>query len=223
MTARDVAVRLPNLDVLQQRCRSVAMLDAILCPEWDNRRYSYTQDWGGGLSTAEIRNGSGDDCFIVFTPQGGFIRGFDHESPMSPWRASPPTLWPGLTDGLPEVFAEFLTEPAFALDGTFAATYCLWRQQHDPTWQTGPVTYPEHRSGVSTDGADQFLNEVLTNPNSLPYQRFARDYFEMQPAPAAVEHVFALRPLTEPVVRALNPGIGLDDIADDIDNIGYPV
>ncbi len=218
-----MAAQLPDLSALQERCRAVAMLDAVLCPEWDSRRYSYTPDWGGGSSAAEIRNGSGDDSFIVFAPAGGFIRGFEHESPMSPWRTDPPTQWPGLTDGLPEVFAEFLTESAFALEGVFAATYCLWRQQHDTSWQTGPVTYPDHRSGVSPDGSDQFLNEILTSPNSLPYQQFARDYFEMQPDPAAIEHVFGLRPLTESVVRALNPDITLDDLADDIDNIGYPV
>lgn len=198
------------------------MLDAILCPDWDSRRHSYTQDWGGGLSAAEIRNGSGDDCFIVFAPAGGFIRGFDHESPMSPWRTDPPTLWPELTNGLPEVFAEFLTESAFALDGVFAATYCLWRQQHDTHWQTGPVNYPDRQSGVSPDGSGQFLNEILTSPNSLPYQQFARDYFQTQPDPAATEHVFGLHPLTESVVRTLNPDIALDDVADDIDNIGYP-
>ncbi|WP_083019030.1 hypothetical protein [Mycobacteroides saopaulense] len=199
------------------------MLDAIFSPYWDNRRYSYTQDWGDGLSTAEIRNGSGDDCFIVFTPAGGFIRGFDHESPMTPWHTRQPTLWPGLVDGLPEAFTEFLDESAFAFDGVFAATYCLWRQQHDRTWQTGSVVYPEHQVGISPDGSDQFLNEILTGPTSLPYQQFVRDYFETQPDPAAIEHVFELRPLTEDVVRALNPDITLEDLVDDIDSIGYPV
>lgn len=197
------------------------MLDAILSPDWDGRYYSYTQDWGGG-SAAEIRNGSGDNCFVVFTPAGGFIRGFDHESLMSPWRTDPPELWQGLVDGVPDVFAEFLTEPAFALEGVFAATYCLWRQHSDSGWQTGPVVYPEHPGGISPDGADQFLNEVLTDPTSLPYQQFARDYFEVQPDPAAVEHVFGLHPLTEQIVRRLNPDVRLADLTDDINNIEYP-
>jgi len=33
-----------------------------------------------------MRNGSGDAYSIVFGPLGVIIRGFDHESPMSPAR-----------------------------------------------------------------------------------------------------------------------------------------
>ncbi|MET0704074.1 MAG: hypothetical protein ABWY93_30885 [Mycobacterium sp.] len=51
---------------------------------WGNRYYSYTANLGGNTSAAEIRDGSGNDCFIVFTADGVFIKGFDHESPMAP-------------------------------------------------------------------------------------------------------------------------------------------
>jgi hypothetical protein len=32
-----------------------------------------------------MNNGSGDEYSIVFAPAGAFVRGFDHESPMSPY------------------------------------------------------------------------------------------------------------------------------------------
>jgi len=116
-----MAARLPDIETLRQRCQAVAMLDAILSPDWESRYFSYTQDWGG-FPCAQIRNGSGDDCFITFGPAGAFIRGFDHESSMTPWRVDPPKLWPGLVDNVPAPFAEFLTEPAFGFDGVFATT-----------------------------------------------------------------------------------------------------
>jgi hypothetical protein len=221
VTALDMATRLPNIEKLRQRCQAVAMLDAILSPFWDNRYFSYTHDWGGG-SCAQIRNGSGDDCFITFTPAGAFIRGFDHESSMTPWRTDPPQLWPGLVDNVPEAFAESLSEPAFALDGVFAATYCLWRQRNDGEWKTGPIDYAQFDGRPDPDGADQFL-ELLTDPTPQSYVDFALAYFEVQIDPRAVAHVYELNPLTEQLVRTLNPEVGLGDIAEDVDTSRYPV
>lgn len=123
MTAVDVAAALPDIDALQRRCRAVAMLDAILSPEWVYRVYYSTAEWGGGDAATEIRDGSGNDCFIVFTPNGAFIKGYDHESPMAPCRTRPAQLWLGLVDDVPDVFAESLSEPAFAdLDGMLMRT-----------------------------------------------------------------------------------------------------
>ena len=220
MTALDMAARLPDIETLRQRCQAVAMLDAILSRDWESRYFSYTQDWGG-FPCAQIRNGSGDDCFITFGPAGAFIRGFDHESSMTPWRVDPPKLWPGLVDNVPAPFAEFLTEPAFGFDGVFAATYCLWRQRNDGEWRTGPVDYAEFAGRPDPDGADQFL-ELLTDPTPHSYVDFALGYFEVQLDPRVVAHVYELNPLTEQLVRALNPDVGLHDIADDIDTSRYP-
>lgn len=43
-----------------------------------------------------MSNGSGDEFDIVFSPAGAYIRGFDHESPMSPYVDDEP--WPGVVD-----------------------------------------------------------------------------------------------------------------------------
>ena len=227
MTARDVAARLPDIETLRKRCLAVATLDTILSPVWEDRRFSYTADWGGHASAAEIRDHSGNDCFIVFTTDGVFIKGFDHESPMSPYRradtsdGSSPILWPGLVDGLPTVFTQFLTEPAFAdPDGFPSMTFCLWRQYSDSQWHTGPVDFTG-LDRYDTDGAHDMLG-VLCDPTPQAYGTFAFEYFDVDINPAALEHVFALGPLTDQIVQTINPHAALDDLARDFASSAYP-
>jgi hypothetical protein len=222
VTAVDVAAALPDIDALQRRCRAVAILDAILSPEWEYRVYSYTAQWGDGDAATEIRDGSGNDCFIVFTPNGAFIKGFDHESPMAPGRIRPGQLWPGLVDDVPDVFTEFLSESAFAdLDGMFSATFCIWRQHHDSEWRTGPIDYTGLPDRADPDGAHHLL-DVLTDPTARSYRNFASSYFGVDLDPESLAHIFALRPLTQDVVARINPHATLDDLGPEITSAGYP-
>jgi len=221
MTARYVAARLPDIETLRRRCLAVATLDAILSPVWENRYYSYTANWGGNVSAAEIRDGSGNDCFIVFTTHGVFIKGYDHKSPMAPRYGDTPKLWPGLVEGLPAVFTQFLTEPAFAgPDGFIAMTFCIWREYHDSQWHTGPVDFTGF-DRYDTDGAKEMLG-VLCDPTPLAYGSFAFGYFEVDIDPAALQHVFALGPVTDQIVRTINPVATLDDLVSDLASSGYP-
>jgi hypothetical protein len=43
-------------------------------------------------------------------------------------------------DQVPAEFEEFLTEPAFSMAET---TFCIWRRNGDPSWQTGQIEYPD--------------------------------------------------------------------------------
>jgi hypothetical protein len=171
-TAQVVAAKLPAIPIMRRVSQAVAMLDAILMPEWEDRYYLFSADWNGsGWELAQMRNGSGDDYFIAFTPEGAFIKGFAHESAMSPWAFQPPHLWPGLTETVPAEFAECVHEPAFSMEMT---TFCLWRRNHDPAWQTGPITYPDV---PYADGAGDLLH-LLVDRRPAAYQAWAQDYYE---------------------------------------------
>ena len=92
----------------------MAMLDAILCPDWQNRYYSFDAAWSDGEQMGSMRNGSGDDFFALFNSAGCCLKGFAHEAPMSPYRDDGTKLvWPGLSDCVPGDFASYLEEPAF--------------------------------------------------------------------------------------------------------------
>jgi hypothetical protein len=222
MTAHDVARALPDVPVLWETCRSLAMLEAILCPDWEQRQYSFDSRWAPGEELASMRNGSGDSYSIVFSAAGAFIRGFDHESPMSPFgertKHGPDGLWPGLIDSVPEVFADCVAEPAFSADDVLEATVCLWRQEKDDHWQLGDVDLPD---GDDPDGASR-LFALLVDGSPEGYQRFAEQLHERPLDVSAIRRVFALEPLTDDLIHRLNETLSLTDLEEDLDEIGYP-
>lgn len=61
----------------------LAAADAILELEWQYRYFSFDAEWdrAAGERLATMRNGSGDDVFIVFFADGrALIKGLAHES-----------------------------------------------------------------------------------------------------------------------------------------------
>lgn len=197
----------------------MAALEAVLSPSWESRHHSFDDRWSETESMASMRNGSGDEYSIVFSPAGAYVRGFDHESPMSPYVEDGP--WPGVLDEVPEVFRPYVEEPAFSdEDGTPLVTACLWREAGDGGWTAGTIDFPEAAT-EDPDGAG-YLFSLLVDRSPEAFQRWAEDYYGVPVDLEAVRHVFSSRPLTEEVVRALNPEAGLTDLAQDIAEIGYP-
>ncbi len=190
------------------------MLDAVLSPE--DRVYSFYSQWSPGREVAFMQSGSGDQYSIVFSAHGVIAQGFDHESPISHWNNRAKKTWPGLFVGLPDELAAALDEPAFRDDdGSQAVTVCFWRTPADDRWRCGPV------DGAEKDGAD-WLFELLADGRPESYQRFAKHMYGGAPEIDAIRHVYALRPLTEELVAALNPELELEDLQRDIATIGYP-
>jgi hypothetical protein len=215
----EIAVSLPDIPALRDRCRALAMLEAIVSPDWQSRYYSFNAGWAPDEEMASMRNGSGNAYSIVFAPHGAFIRGLDHESPMSPARNG--DLWPGLTDNVPAVFDAQVHEPAFSYNGQLDATFVLWRQPSDDSWQTGTVEFPPYSGQrTSPDGAEMLT--ILSDPGPDTYLRFAADYYEIATDTGAVALVWALRPLDNDIVAALNPDLTLADVQQDAEEIGYP-
>lgn len=85
ISTRDLSQML-NIDDLRRLFQSMAMLDAIIPRDWESRYYSFNAHWGDGEQLGSIRNGQGDEFFAVFNTQGFLLKGFAHESPMSPYR-----------------------------------------------------------------------------------------------------------------------------------------
>lgn len=213
MIVSDVAAELPSIDVVRARCRALAVLSRIADDE--EPFYDFDPSWGDGQA-AFMDSNSGDAWAIVFTAAGAFIRVFDHESPLSPYANADHELRPGLLIGLPEVFRPQVDEPAFSDgDGQLLATAVLWRLAGDDRWHTGPVQ--------PSDGDGSFLLGILLDDIAEEYADFARDYYETEIDEAAVRHVIEHRPLTDAVVRALNPEADLAAVRRAVAELGYPL
>nr|WP_308404939.1 hypothetical protein [Streptomyces sp. 35G-GA-8] len=195
------------------------MLDAILSPDWESRCYSFGFAWAEGEEMASMRNGSGDEYSIVFSAAGAYVRGFDHESPMSPY-ANDGEVWPGVIDSVPSAFRSCVEAPVFTdEDHVPVVTACMWRETAETRWSHGTIDFPAGHDDA--DGADR-LFRLLVDPSPEEYQRFAEDYYEVPVNLTAVRHVYALRPLTPALVSSLNEATSLSDVAEEIGEIGYP-
>lgn len=218
ISTRDLS-KLPDIDGLRRLLQSLAMLDAILQPEWEYRWYSFNSKWSRrrrGEQMGSMRTGSGDEFSAHFTKAGCWFKGFDHEAPMSPYREQPPKLWPGVLDSVPKVFAQSISEPAF--EATTATTFCIWRQFSDTEWQVGEIEFPKGHK--DPDGSEWMLSALDGRPAS--YQEHAGQIGERELRLDAIRHVYEHKPLTPEIVEELNPAIVLSDLEDDIAEIGYP-
>ena len=205
-------LHLPAPAELEKLSVSLATLDAILCREWQHRYYSFNKDWdkATGSRMGAMRNGCGDDYFILFTGAGVAIKGYAHEYPM----ANPGHPPAGILDGFPAVIENFLSEPAFTMEDT---TFCLWHQA-DGEWSGGPVGFPE---GDDPDGSEFLLQLLTAAPKD--YQEYARDYFKVEIPLDAIERIYRHEPLTCELVGDLNSETTLAELADDLEEIGYTV
>jgi hypothetical protein len=206
---------LPDIPSLKKLSQSLAVLDAILSPEWEYRYYSFDSKWAPGETMASMRNGSGDEYFILFDAVGAAIKGFDHESDMSPWADAASKPWPGVIDEVPKEFSSFLAEPAFSINDS---TFCLWRKHEDSTWQVGNIDYPPSED---PDGSAWMLKILDGSPST--YREFAEDYYARKIEADAVNRIYRHEPATAAVVQALNPDMTLRDLRSDIEEIGFPI
>ena len=217
MTAKATLENLPDIDTLRRLTQSLAVLDAIMSPEWEFRYHSFNAYWSDKEMLASMRDGSGNDYFILFNSHGAVIKGFDHESEMSPFASLDcETIWPGVLDSLPSEFNAIRTDAAFPLECT---TFCIWRKWDAEHWQTGAVEYPDGEAEADGSGGLLFLLDA--KPKT--YQAWANDYYETDLVLAAIEHIYSHKPLAAEVICTLNAEVSLDDLLADITETAYPV
>jgi len=204
---------LPDVDSLKALLQSLATLDTIMSPEWENRYYSFNSKWSRGEQMGSMRNGSGDEFFALFNRAGCFIKGFAHEYPMTPYRTQPPEIWPGVLESAPNDFSTAMNEPAFSMDNV---TFCIWRRYSDSSWKHGAIDLPD---GGDPDGSAYMLTTLDGDPAT--YCQFAEDYYEATVPIDSVRHVYNHQTLTDNLVKSLNADTTLFDLAEDLIEIGY--
>ena len=203
---------MPDRDAFVRVTKSLATLDAILCPDWSGRYYSFDSHWDNGEQLASMRNGCGDDWKAHITEVGIVLFGLAHESDI----CRPGNPWPGILDKVPAAFQASVSEPAFE---TSNLSYCIWLMSDSTGWQMGDVAFP-FRDSADPDGSVEFLSILDGNPAT--YRDWAADYYETGVHLSSVEAVYGGEDLTSILVKSLNPHIEIEDIQEDIEGIGYP-
>jgi len=197
------------------------VLDLIMCDDSWMRWYAFDATRDVGESLAAMETGSGHDYSITFLPEGAFIRGYDGDSPIAPYRLRPPRVWPGLLESVPSVFHAPAHDPLHSHRGVLDVTVALWRRTDDDAWSYAePAPYEGLPLG-DRDGSEFLFQQLDGRAES--YAAFAASYYEIPPPPLEpIEHVLAQRPLTDEIVTALNPDNLLAALADNLRLIDYP-
>ena len=226
----------------QSLCKSISTLEAIICPEWEFRHYSYQKDWSATEEFCEMRNGQGDQVLILFNSSGICINGFAHKSEFNGWKTiqvkedksfikklfdpkkEPITkqvqeIETGILSNLPKAFQEFiLGEPASSIGTTF----CIWNIQNENNWKVGEINFPKNNY---KDGSSHLLELLDGNPTT--YKKWAEEYYEeefdnKELNLKAVESIYSGTPINKELVLDINPAFeDFDQLKIDLNEIGY--
>ncbi|HEY9676396.1 MAG TPA: hypothetical protein V6C76_00225 [Drouetiella sp.] len=213
----DVAQMLPDIPTLVRISKAIAMLDAILSPEWEYRYYSFNSFWNKDDPSemmASMRDGSGDHYYIWFTREGCAIKGFAHEALLNPVNNGG-THYPEIFAGFPPELSYFLKEAAFSIDYT---TFAYWRRHKDFEWHSGKISYPAN-AGKDPDGSRDLLRILDGRPST--YVQYAHEYFEKDIDEADVKHIYQLKPLTPDLLFRLQCDRKIAQLAEEVKEIGY--
>ncbi|MCH1919628.1 hypothetical protein L9G15_09305 [Shewanella sp. A3A] len=165
--------------------KASAALDIALCEDAHLRCFSYQTDWQAGVDIASYNNGGGDEIIFIIKGDAILIKGFDHESEVSPHAQEEYGIWPGMYNGAPEALLAILANDEFDMDDV---TFCFWRTSNTGAWQQGPVEFLNDED----DGSRWLLSIVTTTPNE--FIEYAKDYYQddfNRISPAQVHQVFA--------------------------------
>lgn len=191
---------------LRQLAIANATLDAIIMPDWDLRYFSYNCQWDEDETMASLRNGSGAHHYILFSRAGAFLKGFDVDSPLT----EPPDSW--ITKDLPNGMQPYLDELAFEMSDL---TFCVWCRDGYDKWEHGAPTNDD-----LLDVPLGYLHLLLDDPAA--YADWATEYYEQTVPIESVRWVQAGNPLNDGIIASLNESISLNDISEDLKEIGYP-
>jgi hypothetical protein len=195
---------LPNIYSLQNICKAVSVLDAILSQEWEFRYYSYNAKWDVGEHCFQMRNGTGEEMHILFLESGCVINGFAHEFESKDKIK--------LTTNLDSIFDEFVFgEPV----NSIGTTFCIWTTYNEKEqWKTGVL-----------DNFDDNSEDMLTIFNADPktYQDYAKKYFEKNIPLEIVNKIYNGEKISKEIVLAINNNLNdWKQLEKDLYEIEYP-
>ena len=189
---------LPNIEKLKKILQSLAMLDAILMPEWEYRYFSFDAKWDTDEMMASMKNGEGDEYFILFNNAGAIGKEYIANLHLDNKKAQK------VLNSIPKYFSNFINEEAFKIENL---SFCFWNS-HDAGWISKPIS--ENLPYL----------KFLTGDTSL-YRQWAEEYYEIELSEKVVQYIFEHKALNEDIIKSLNQNICYADIVDDIAEIGY--
>jgi len=185
-----------DIITLKSKLQSIALLEAILSPDWDDRYYSYNAHWDEGEEMASMRDGEGNRWFIWFK---------DNLAALAVY-----TTAAGMTEDLEQIIQEFpseyqsfIKEPAFSIKQSSALWYI-----EDKTWI---------KRGLEDGSISDEL--AILEWTAADYKKWAEGYYEVDLDAALIQQIMDGN-YSEEIVFGLNPEADLELLQDDLQEIG---
>lgn len=188
---------LPSIDEVKKISQGLALIDAIIMPEWEYRFFSFNSNWDGcqGEMMASMKDGSGGEYFINFTEKGVAGKVF-FEGLLTDVLQS--------LEFMPNCFSNFKNEAAFNIDN---ATLFFWKENDSIAWRSSPENLKDYP-----------LLSFLSN-GVVAYHRWAESYYEKTININVLKDVFTSLVITGNQLAILNSDITLEDLEEDLQEI----
>lgn len=194
---------LPIVDEVIKVSQSLAILDAILMPEWEFRYFSFNKSWDSNQYMASLRDGEGSHYYILFEISDELIgctgKVYCKDSKIS--NDNHFSKIKELND-----FEYFLGEVAFEND---KSSLYFYFNHSDNKWEIATQIQGIPFLRVFKDKEEAYLP-------------WAEQYYERNIHQNTVKQIFDFKPLNEIMLSELNPDLTFQDILEDIEEIGYP-
>lgn len=176
-------------------CKSIATLEAIISPQWEDRYYSFNSKWAQGRSVFSMRDGSGDEFYLEFNENGWIGKVFLHELLCDE----------ELPDEAKAIFPSFFTEPAFDINNF---TFFIWK--------TNEMEDCESYGVLNRD-----VLKILDGDPEV-YQSWAEEYYEKDIDLDLIKSIYEGKTLDSEIISSINPETSFDEIKKEIlKEIGY--
>lgn len=188
---------LPSIDEVKKILQGLALVDAILMPEWEDRFFSYNCNWDskGTETMASMRDGEGNEYFLSFSYLGIAGKVFCKNNIQN-------SLFN--LENMPNSFENFKNEASFNIK---YSSFFFWKTYEDNKWFASPNNlefYP-------------LLGFIKNNYDG--YQSWAETYYEREIDKKTLEEVFTLLKINSKQLAILNTEITLEELEEDIKEI----
>ena len=207
---------------MKELLKKQAILDIIITPEHDawRRLVSYEYDKTKRCDRFHISNDSGDHLYVLMSPEGAIIKGFDHESCLSPYQNDEEPTVESIYANVPAELLALLDEETEKNDVTF----CIWQKPGEVHWHQNSIELPDYCFDSDRtqpeDGGQAFLMSYIFAGADEWYE-WASIYYELrEEAWDAAARLYETGEITRSMMEDLNPERDYDTIIDECEVSG---
>jgi hypothetical protein len=209
--------KLPNTKRLKEILLSQSALDIIMKDEVNAwlRLSSFYKNYFDGIDMVKIDNGAGDNMYILFSKDGAIIKGFDHNSILSPYANDKGEITKGIYDSVPIELMELLKDESIEVNDV---TFCVWISKNDSNWKKGNIIVPEDYK-ENDDGERFLLGYIFDDADS--WLDWAEYHYEEEILSECVKAIYEHKDITREIIEKINPKRDVDAVIKELKMVGY--